>query len=117
MFSLAQAGWLSMNTSLCWESIQSVPAKQKALTFSVIIAGLGSLVICDAPHHTRLMASHLGFGCGVRLDRLPRFNDLFLGLYDLFFGWFQRFGCRGLFVRYFCSHLGFLIIGVLQNEY
>lgn len=80
----------------------------------LILVGLGSLVVCDAPHHTRLVSNHLGFGCRVRLDRLPRFNDLFLGLYDLFFGRFGwGFGYRGLFVGYFYSFLGFLTISVL----
>lgn len=115
MFALAQRGWLSMNTPLRWESIQSAPAELKTLTSSVLIlVGLGSLVVCDAPNHSRLMANHLGFGSRVRLDRLPRFNDLFLGLYGLFFGWFGwGFGSRGLFVGYFYSLLGFLIISVL----
>ena len=80
----------------------------------MLITGLGSLVVCDAPHHPRLVSNHLCFDCRVRLDWLPRFDDLFLGLYDLFFGWFRRgFGCRVLFVRYFYGNLGFLIINVL----
>lgn len=80
----------------------------------LILVGLGSFVVCDAPHHTGLVASHLGFGCRIRLDWLPRFNDLFLGFYDLFFGWFGwGFGSRGLFVGDFYSLLGFLIISVL----
>lgn len=115
MFALAQRGWVSMNTPLSWESIQSVLVKLKPLTFSVLILlGLESLVVCDAPHHARLVANHLGFGCRFRLDRLPRFDDLFLGLYNLFFGWFGWGFCsRGLFVGYFYSLLSCLIISVL----
>lgn len=104
-----------MNTPLCWGSTRSVPAKLKTLTSSVLIlVGLSGLVVCDAPHHTGLVANHLGFGRRVGFDQLPRFNDLFLGLYDLFFGLFRwGFGCRVLFVGYFYSLLGFLIISVL----
>ena len=80
----------------------------------LILVGLGSLVVCDASHHAGLVSNHLGFGRRVWLDRLPRFNDLFLGLYDLFFGWFGwGLGSRSLFVGYFYSLLGFLIISVL----
>lgn len=115
MFALAQSGWASLNTPLDWESLKSVPIRQKPLTFSVLVLiSLGSLVVSDAPHHARLMANHLGFGCRVRLDWLPRPNDLFLGLDYLFFGWFKwGFGSRGLFVGHFYSLLRFLIISVL----
>lgn len=117
MFALAESGWASLNTPLSWESVQSVLVKQKPLTFSaLVLISLGSLVVCDAPHHARLMANHLGFGSRVRLDLLPRLNDLFLGLDNLFFGWFEwGFGSRGLFVGYFYSLLRFLIISVLQT--
>lgn len=103
-----------MNT-LCWESAQGVTAELKTLTSSVLIlVSLGSLVVCDTPHHARLVANHLGFGRRVRLDRFCRLDDFFLGLYDLFFGRFGWcFGCGALFVGYFYSLLGSLIISVL----
>ncbi|TNN38256.1 hypothetical protein EYF80_051579 [Liparis tanakae] len=42
----------------------TVPAN--SLTSSVLILrGLGSLVVCDAPHHAGLVASPLGSGCRV----------------------------------------------------
>lgn len=75
---------------------------------------LGCFVVCDAPHYPRLVPCHLGLGCGVRLDGLPRFGALFLGFYNLFLGRLGRgLGCRGLFVRFFNGLFGFLIIGVL----
>lgn len=91
---------LHVHTPILRERIQSIPTKLNTLTSSVLIfISLGSLVVCDAPHHAGLVANHLGFGCRVRLDWLPRFKDLFLGLYDLFFGLFGwGFGSRGLFV-------------------
>lgn len=100
------------------ESIQSLSSIQRAaLTFAacpeLISVSLGSFVVGDAPHHPSLVPGHLGLGCGVRLGRLPRLDDFFLGLYDLFLGLFRGFGCRGLFVGCFYGLLAFLIIGVL----
>lgn len=113
MFAL-DWGCFSLNTALCWERILGVPAKLRTLTSSVLVLfGLGSLVVRDAPHHAWLVASHLGFGCRVGLERLSGFNDIFLGLYDLFLGFGRGFGCRGLLVGWFHSPLGFLFISIL----
>lgn len=115
MFALAQGGCVSVNTPLCWERIQCLLVKPKPLTFFVLVlVGLESLVVRDAPYHAGLVANHLGFDRRFRLDRLPRFNGLFLGFYNLFFWWFGwGFGSGGLFVRYFYSILRSLISSVL----
>lgn len=74
----------------------------------LILVSFGGLVVGDAPHHARLVADHLGFDCRIRLHQLPMFNDLFLGLDNLFFGGFGRgFNSRALFVGCFYSLLGF----------
>lgn len=83
--------------------------RTETLTSSVLIlVSFGGLVVRDAPHHARLVADHLGFDCRIRLYQLPMFNDLFLGLDNLFFGRFGRgFNSRALFVGCFYSLLGF----------
>lgn len=60
-----------------------------ALTFSLLVfISLGGLVVRDSSHYSRLVCHHLGFGRRARLDHLSGFDDFFLGLYNLFFGWF-----------------------------
>lgn len=105
LFVLARGGRRSTNTPLHSERVQ----RTKTLTSSVLVlVSFGGLVVRDAPHHARLVADHLGFDCRIRLYQFPVFNDLFLGLDNLFFGRFgRRFNSRALFVGYFYSLLGF----------